>query len=1075
MAEAYSSDDNGAEHVGRSQGEASKTTRTDGRDVTTPCGARIWSTFNSGNLASIYQRGFKPTGGSDTDADSEEEDTDGMVEFHGSTLPDCAGTRFERQNRTWFSFRMCNVAHLGTFRVVIHNMNKQLRLYRQGLEPIVFECQSETQCEVGDVSKWFRGCSNVQAMFEDESFELSFEYTPTSTANASTVVSFAFCYPWTLHDNDSLLHEIQHKITTFNKTLIETQQQEQQHKQEQSSTVRTGATAAHDLGSLVLDDVDRTPLSGIYFHRELLIRSKQGRPVELLTITSGRGQLETREPCISSLFPGGAECVRPHAFEGKKVFVVTARVHPGETPGSHVMNGVLKFITNTTDPRAQAARDTFVFKVVPILNPDGVAAGHYRCDTIGQNLNRFYNSPTLDKHPTVYAAKLLAMYYNTLGVLEYYVDLHGHATKRGCFFYGNCLEAKRQVDNVMYAKLVSLNSPHLDFLYCNFSEKNMFSADKRDGQSKDGSGRVGTFLATDITHCYTLECNYNTGRQVNELPMLPLEAPPALRNEYPITGATLPYTVKSFEDVGRAVVVAALDMREKNPLSRVPASDWPCLSVLRSWVTSILRSNNKFKGSTAAGRGKIGVARRRVKPELAALADTIDKAIHRDARHPSRRQSQPVPQPSSSSFEQRAQRLTSAPVTSRRRKGQTREIDGDTGRRTARLSKHDARKLKHDQGLSYRSSASTSEQPHPMCSAPTTLTGAHNTQLTKGVIEREERTPSRLATAQASSAKLSSPSTIPLSLRPSPSTSGSHSNTSAAPSSSTSKSLSGPMIPGVHTTFAHLIQPDQTSSASSSKSTPQTSPRVDRRSGCGLGIAEFSSITLSRVGSQDETGQGSLESTVRDSAIPQPRGCSSRNSISKAKERLDNDVKGGGDGQRHDVLSADAKRVLSPRHSLPTHHQQQQQQQPRWSSSRSVRRAQLESTSRSRTPSSAKLAPFSSMLPDKSTKMVTKSTRLTGDGRVTSPLQVQTHVKPQKEKTKGVAARTSRRSKVPIRSSVSAQQPSLDLSIRSVAQSSQRAVTKSKATRQQSMQQVAKVTQSQSRKRQELSQRIQQL
>ena len=29
--------------------------------------------------------------------------------------------------------------------------------------------------------------------------------------------------------------------------------------------------------------------------------------------------------------------------------------------------------------------------------------------------------------------------------------------------------------------------------------------------------QVGIFYATDITHCYTLECNYNTGVRVNSL------------------------------------------------------------------------------------------------------------------------------------------------------------------------------------------------------------------------------------------------------------------------------------------------------------------------------------------------------------------------------------------------------------------------------------------------------------------------------------------------------------------------------------------------------------------------------
>ncbi len=41
------------------------------------------------------------------------------------------------------------------------------------------------------------------------------------------------------------------------------------------------------------------------------------------------------------------------------------------------------------------ARNWFVWKLIPILNPDGVYKGYVRLDTQGRNLNRYYTNPDL--------------------------------------------------------------------------------------------------------------------------------------------------------------------------------------------------------------------------------------------------------------------------------------------------------------------------------------------------------------------------------------------------------------------------------------------------------------------------------------------------------------------------------------------------------------------------------------------------------------------------------------------------------------------------------------------------------
>lgn len=58
---------------------------------------------------------------------------------------------------------------------------------------------------------------------------------------------------------------------------------------------------------------------------------------------------------------------------------VSSRVHPGETPSSFVLDGLLKAILSN-DVRGEMLRQNFIFKIIPALNPDGVARGHFRLD-----------------------------------------------------------------------------------------------------------------------------------------------------------------------------------------------------------------------------------------------------------------------------------------------------------------------------------------------------------------------------------------------------------------------------------------------------------------------------------------------------------------------------------------------------------------------------------------------------------------------------------------------------------------------------------------------------------------------
>lgn len=53
---------------------------------------------------------------------------------------------------------------------------------------------------------------------------------------------------------------------------------------------------------------------------------------------------------------------------------------------------------------------------------------------------------------------------------------------------------------MLYPKLISMNTAHFDFTGCNFTERNMYARDKRDGMSKEGSGRVTVHKHIGLIH-----------------------------------------------------------------------------------------------------------------------------------------------------------------------------------------------------------------------------------------------------------------------------------------------------------------------------------------------------------------------------------------------------------------------------------------------------------------------------------------------------------------------------------------------------------------------------------------------
>lgn len=294
--------------------------------------------------------------------------------------------------------------------------------------------------------------------------------------------------------------------------------------------------------------------SSIYFRRELLTTSLDGHRLDLLTISSTEGMIDNpaREAAHPDLFPDGPSS-RSRVFHmapplnqnskdnttpatGKKFFVITARVHPAETVSSFVLDGFLDFILCEHDPRAAALRSRFVFKIIPMLNPDGCVRGHYRDDARGVNLNRVYGYPHPKFHPTIFATKTYIVdICAASGELGFYIDLHGHANKPGCFLFANRAAGMiSRADVWNFGKRMKDHCPWFDLRECDFSADSSQSSPGRTAsalqemslkddqkktlpeetalRTKEGTGRVAIYNATGCIHTYTFEANYHSAR-----------------------------------------------------------------------------------------------------------------------------------------------------------------------------------------------------------------------------------------------------------------------------------------------------------------------------------------------------------------------------------------------------------------------------------------------------------------------------------------------------------------------------------------------------------------------------------
>jgi hypothetical protein len=152
----------------------------------------------------------------------------------------------------------------------------------------------------------------------------------------------------------------------------------------------------------LLEEVDRSRDARI----EVIGKSALGRDLHLVTITN-LAQPDT----------------------AKKTVWFIARQHPWEAGTSWVMEGAMRFLVSD-DPGAQELRDKTIFKLMPMMNPDGVVLGLSRFNVNGYDTNRQWDlvdlrdKQWLEKMPEIWYTKTAILSQHARHPIDLVFNLH---------------------------------------------------------------------------------------------------------------------------------------------------------------------------------------------------------------------------------------------------------------------------------------------------------------------------------------------------------------------------------------------------------------------------------------------------------------------------------------------------------------------------------------------------------------------------------------------------------------------------------------------------------------------------
>ena len=322
----------------------------------------------------------------------------------------------------WFFFRVSNTKKGKKINFNIINMLRKKCIYSHGLKIMVYSTMASMKENIG----WHRDCTNI--MYYPNNLYVFNSNNGTRRNLHSLSFDYIFKY-----DNDIVYFAncLPYFYSKLMKQLNYYELNEEKYPYFQRKTLAT------TLGGNDLDMFTINSMYDIYKNGPMSIIMPKSKNYYSSLKKNNNIQNNNNNNINSGINNNSSQII-----DNRQAVIIIARQHPGETVGSYVVQGCIDFLMGNSE-EAKKLRELYLFKIVPMMNPDGVLVGNSRTSFAGCDLNRRWGKPSEIIHPEVYFTKNMILKLTIQRNIAFIIDCHGHFGTFNSLFYCNYKDDKR--------------------------------------------------------------------------------------------------------------------------------------------------------------------------------------------------------------------------------------------------------------------------------------------------------------------------------------------------------------------------------------------------------------------------------------------------------------------------------------------------------------------------------------------------------------------------------------------------------------------------------------------------------